>query len=181
MNDASLATYMTASKRYFLMPGYVFVSQAPAAIQTVLGSCVGVCLYDRKKKYGGMNHYLLPAPRGEPSTARYGGPAMTALFRAFIDFGSDPGDLEAQIFGGAGMPGNSQSSAIGAENVFAARKFLARHGIPVLSEDVAGNLGRKLIFLSSLNRALVYKLDSIRRADFFDYSDSRRELHGGTD
>jgi chemotaxis protein CheD len=177
MNDTSLKTFIKAANRYYLKPGYVYVCETPSAIQTVLGSCVGVCIFDRRKRYGGMNHFMLPQPLGERPTTKFGSAAMYALYRAFIDFGSNPADLEAQIYGGSGMPGNAQSKAIGAENILIARKFLTRHDIPIVSEDVAGTLGRKILFLTSLNRALVYKLADIRRADYFNYRDPRRELH----
>jgi chemotaxis protein CheD len=177
VNDTALRGILHQSVQYYLKPGYIYVSENPSAIQTVLGSCVGVCLFDKKRKYGGMNHFMLPDSEGEAATAKYGNAAMFALFNAFIDFGSQPGDLVAQIFGGAGMQANFQSQAIGRENILVARKFLSRHDIPVLSEDVSGNLGRKILFFSSLNRALVYKLGEIRKSDFFNYRDARRELH----
>ncbi len=31
-----------------------------AAVTTILGSCVAVCLWDESHGIGGMNHYLLP-------------------------------------------------------------------------------------------------------------------------
>ena len=46
--------------RHFLYPGQVFVTRDPITISTILGSCAAVCLWDRHKKAGGMNHYLLP-------------------------------------------------------------------------------------------------------------------------
>ncbi len=38
--------------QYLLKPGYVFLSQEPTLIYTVLGSAVTVCLWDRKNRYG---------------------------------------------------------------------------------------------------------------------------------
>ena len=60
-----------AATNYFLEPGYMFVSVKPAAISTVLGSCVAVCLYDRKHKIGGMNQFQFPSiHKKELATAR---------------------------------------------------------------------------------------------------------------
>ena len=40
--------------RYHLQPGYIFTSPEPALVTAVVGTCVAVCLYDRRLKYGGM-------------------------------------------------------------------------------------------------------------------------------
>ena len=40
------------------------VAAAPAKIRTLLGSCVGVVLYDRVAKLGGLAHIVLPSSRG---------------------------------------------------------------------------------------------------------------------
>ena len=50
--------------RKFIHVGEIFVGIRPTEIVTVLGSCVGVCLYDRVEMIGAMNHYLLPLWNG---------------------------------------------------------------------------------------------------------------------
>ena len=59
--------------RHFLYPGQVFVTREPIVISTILGSCAAVCLWDRHKKAGGMNHYLLPDGQADGANRlRYG-------------------------------------------------------------------------------------------------------------
>ncbi len=178
MNGENLTALVEDADRYYLKPGFVFVSEKAAAIHTVLGSCVAVCVYDRRRRYGGMNHFMLPrSPRGAP-TSKFGDAAMAALFKTFNDFGSRWEDLEAQLYGGSWLANNRQSREVGTENVQTARSYLRRYGIALVSEDVGGILGRKIVFLSELNRVFVYKLSDIRKADYFDYRDPRRELYG---
>ena len=38
------------NKKYYLKPGYIFFSSEGHILETVLGSCVSVCLFDNKKK-----------------------------------------------------------------------------------------------------------------------------------
>lgn len=38
---------------YYLHPGYIYISRQQETIQTVLGSCVAVCLWDQSQKCGG--------------------------------------------------------------------------------------------------------------------------------
>ncbi|HEX2974864.1 MAG TPA: chemotaxis protein CheD, partial [Bacteroidales bacterium] len=50
---------------HFLYPSTLFVSREPVIVNTILGSCVAVCLYDTLLKYGGINHYMLPLWNGQ--------------------------------------------------------------------------------------------------------------------
>ena len=52
------------AKRFYLHPGRLLVSTEPAAVTTILGSCVSVCLWDESRGIGGMNHHLLPDGEG---------------------------------------------------------------------------------------------------------------------
>ena len=37
------------------------ISSSPDILRTILGSCVGICLYDPELKIGGMCHIMLPS------------------------------------------------------------------------------------------------------------------------
>ena len=93
-NPAALAPeVMTSLKKgsalptgkQFLLPGQLHVAIEPTTISTILGSCVAICLWDMKKRIGGMNHYLLP--EGDASTAnrlRYGNIANPELLQQML-------------------------------------------------------------------------------------------------
>ena len=51
-------------------PGEYFVANEAIIIMRTLGSCVAVCLWDRKSRIGGLNHFMLPDGVGDSS--RYG-------------------------------------------------------------------------------------------------------------
>jgi chemotaxis protein CheD len=181
MPEMSLREYAKACAPYYLNPGFLYVAEQPTALRTVLGSCVSVCLHDKRLRYGGMNHFLLPESPERERTGRYGRPAIQALLRAFIDFGSHKPDLVAHLVGGAGMAVDSQSQKIGQMNAQIARDLLNRYGIPIVSEDVGGVIGRKVLFLTERNQLVVFKLDKIREADFYDYQDRSRTNDGSPD
>jgi chemotaxis protein CheD len=154
---------------YFLKPGYILVPEVPTVISTVLGSCVSVCLFDGSKKIGGMNHFPLPSTnKPEEATARFGNVATLALVGMMLENGSRIKDLEAQIFGGAFHP-NTCPTNIGKENVEVARMVLARKKIPVVSEDVGGEKGRKIVYDTSTNQVVVIKVEKIRQGDWYPY------------
>lgn len=158
---------------YFLKPGYIFLPARPAVVSTVLGSCVAVVLWDRKRKTGGINHFQLPTCKGEePPTARFGDASTVMLIRMMIQEGSKIKHLEAQLFGGASNRAVSPLD-VGPENIRTARRVLARHGIRVISEDVGGQLGRKLVFDTAKNEIAVLKVERVRIADWYPYDNQR--------
>jgi chemotaxis protein CheD len=53
-----------------VLPGEFFVHDEDILIMTTLGSCIAACLWDREKRVGGMNHFLLPdGGRAAPTAA----------------------------------------------------------------------------------------------------------------
>lgn len=164
---------MPVSRSYFLKPGYILIPKKPTVISVVLGSCVAVSISDKKKKISGINHFLLPYTKdSSKSTARYGNVATLALLKMMIEEGSKTKNLEAQIFGGAHNPEISREN-IGWENIRIARKVLSRKGIKIVSEDVGGEKGRKIIFDTAKNELAVLKVDNLRKGDWYPYEDDR--------
>ena len=43
-----------------VLPGEYFVHDEDMLIMTTLGSCIAACLWDRERRIGGMNHFMLP-------------------------------------------------------------------------------------------------------------------------
>jgi chemotaxis protein CheD len=162
-----------APSSYFLKPGYIYLPTEPTVVSTVLGSCVAVILWDRKRKAGGVNHFQLPTCKdaGQP-TARFGDASTGMLIRMMIEDGSRKKHLEAQIFGGAYNRAIS-SRNVGEENILTARRVLARHGIRIVSEDVGGERGRKIVYDAVLNEVAVLKVEKLRKGDWHPYHDDR--------
>jgi chemotaxis protein CheD len=155
--------------RYHLTPGNIFSCAEQAMVSAVLGTCVAVCLHDRRLKIGGMNHFLYPKSGFFGSASNDSGDvAIPALNTPRRRLGSRPEDMEAQIFGGGAARGERWGST-GGKNVKLARKILKKHGINVVSEDVGGMKGRRLIYHTGTNEALVMKTHRIRRGDYYPY------------
>jgi chemotaxis protein CheD len=147
---APVSTKALPYKEIYLHPGQMYVSREPVQISMILGSCAGVCLYDRRRAIGGATHYMLPqwAGPGTPST-RYGDVALDVLLKQFQEHGSGPKDLEAKIFGGACMfavfrAENGSDDHIGSRNVNMALQTFLQLGIVIASRDTGGENGRKI-------------------------------------
>jgi chemotaxis protein CheD len=137
-------------KEVYLHPGQTYISAEPVQISMILGSCAGVCLYDRRQTIGGATHYMLPQWEGPgvPST-RYGDIALNALLKQFQTHGSVPTDLEAKVFGGACMFAafrveNGGEGHIGSRNIQLAIQTFLRLGIAIAAKDTGGENGRKI-------------------------------------
>lgn len=130
--------------------GQWVVAAAPRRIRSLLGSCVGVVLYDAKAKLGGVAHVVLPDSRGE--TANPGKyvdtaiPGMLSDLRRMSGGIAAAGRITAKLVGGAAMFQGENPINIGGMNQAAAERVLARLGIPVLARDLGGDAGRKLVF-----------------------------------
>jgi chemotaxis protein CheD len=148
------------------------MSKKPALIQTVLGSCVSVCLWDKERRLGVMNHFVYPSIRVKSkATPVYGNIATRAAIRMMEQAGSDRSSMEAHILGGAhpGVhPANNPANNTGKKNISIARKVLALHGINVASEDVGGTMGRKIVFDTDSGHVAVLKVYKIRESDWYE-------------
>jgi chemotaxis protein CheD len=127
-----------------------YVTTTPTEIITVLGSCVAVCLLDKKRLIAGMNHYLLPLWNGSGlKSLKYGNVSIVRMIEEMEKKGANIRDMEAKIFGGA-IINISDRISVGPKNVQVALDMMQEYKIPVIASDVGGDRGRKIIF-SSVN------------------------------
>jgi chemotaxis protein CheD len=170
MNDDNRSL---SAGNYLVKPGYIYIADPQTVMSTVLGSSVSVCLFDRKRKVAGMNHFRLPYTKDpKNATAEYGNVATLTLIRMMIHDGSDVKHLEAQVFGGACNTEISKKD-IGRENAAVAKKVLLRENIRIVSEDIGGEKGRKIVFDPVKNETAVIKVDKLRKGDWFPYENDR--------
>lgn len=143
--------------RKFIHVGEIFVGIKPTEIVTVLGSCVGVCLFDKVELIGGMNHYLLPLWNGNGlESPKYGNIAIPKLIENMENIGCLRRNMEAKIFGGANIHrNNSEGQLVGQRNILIAKEILREWGIPIRAEDTGGNNGRRIMMISDANRVIL--------------------------
>jgi chemotaxis protein CheD len=149
---------VTEVHEHFLFPNTIYVSNTPARIQTILGSCVAVCLFDQVLGYGAINHYMLPWWSGESiPSPKYGDIAVIRLIESMTQLGCQKANLVAKVFGGADQLtiGN-----IGAKNVATAERILARESIRIIASSTGGTFGRIIVFHTDTNKILLKYLSS---------------------
>lgn len=122
----------------------------PAILRTILGSCVGICIYDRMKKIGGLAHILLPNDTSNGATPeKFADTAVPYMVQLLLKEGAKKEFMSAKIAGGASMfkfEANVSLGQIGDRNVEEVKKALQKLQIPILEEDTGGNAGRVIDF-----------------------------------
>lgn len=140
------------------------IASSPDIIRTILGSCVGICLYDPKICIGGLSHIMLPLANGSKiNKKKYADTAIPLLLEEMERNRAIRKRIVAKIVGGSSMFKMSKDcmmAKIGDRNVEAAKQLLQDLNIHILSEDVGGDYGRTIDFfvengmikIKSLNR-----------------------------
>ncbi len=118
--------------------------QSPLVLQAYLGTCLGVALYDAKRKAGGMIHILLPEPPGSSGTdmpEKYASTGIPMLIKQLTDLGCTPENLKASIAGGALVGPVSQQDIgldIGGRAADIAQSIFKETGIEVIKSETGG-------------------------------------------
>lgn len=158
-------------QKYYLHPGFIFVSEQPYYIHTVLGSCVSVCVWDVVRKYGGMNHYIYSKPSGNEYNARFGTVSIRHLLTLMAENGSLAQNLRAHIVGGGYS--TFAGPSIGEANREVAEEILEKNGILIVTKDTGGQTGRKVVFNNYNGEIIVYKGVEVRRGDWYNGSEKQ--------
>lgn len=156
-------------------PGEFYVTTQNELIMTVLGSCISVCIRDKRFGIAGMNHFLLPL-KGEhmehalengsnfihandiSSAARYGNWSMEYLINGILKQGGSKKNLEIKVFGGGAVLETISSMSVGQENINFVQDYLVREELKCSSIDVGGVYPRKILYYPETGRVRVKKL-----------------------
>jgi chemotaxis protein CheD len=139
-----------------VLPGEFFVSDEDMLIVTTLGSCIAACLWDRERRIGGMNHFMLPEGQGD--SGRYGSYAMELLINQLMKRGASRSSLEAKVFGGGAVIASMTSLNVGERNTHFVIDYLQTERIPVVSKDVLDTCARKVCMLPHSGKVLMKRL-----------------------
>jgi len=131
-----------------ILPGEVYVTKNHELISTLLGSCIAVCMRDKTKKIGGMNHFKLPKPANkgfDDENTNYGIYAMELLINEILKNGGNKINLEATVFGGGNMT-KSLTADIGGKNTEFVLDFLRQESIPIIDRDTGHNAAQQIYY-----------------------------------
>jgi chemotaxis protein CheD len=131
----------------------VKLTRAPDKLMTAgLGSCIGICIYDRSLKLAALAHIMLPSSvqaKNAQNRAKFADSAIEMVLEDLVKEGASRSRLQSKIAGGAQMfkfSGESEIMKIGERNAIAVVENLEKHRIPLLGKDTGGNYGRTITF-----------------------------------
>ena len=149
-----------------MLPGEFFVYNEDILIMTTLGSCIAACIWDRDRRVGGMNHFMLPEGTGD--SGRYGSFAMDQLIGELVKRGATRSSMEAKVFGGGAVLGGMNTINVGQRNTSFVLDYLRTERIPVVSKDVLEIYPRKVCFLPASGKAMVKRLAATHSEAFVE-------------
>lgn len=167
-----------------VLPGEFYVSMQEEMISTVLGSCVSACIHDRRLRIGGMNHFMLPEPRGDQGgerdawsvtvgrAARYGNDAMEHLINAILKAGGRREDMEVKVFGGGRVL--AQMTDVGQRNIEFVKRYIATERLALAASDLGDVYPRQVQFFPATGKVRVRQLR--RSTDVLLVDDERQYL-----
>jgi len=126
------------------------IDTAPNTLRTILGSCIGICIYDPVVRLGGLSHIMLPSSKNPTvNIKKYADSAIPYMIDEMIKRGADRKRMIAKIAGGSTMFRHTENTLmgdIGKNNIVSTKEILARLNIRIVSEDVGGDYGRTIDF-----------------------------------
>jgi chemotaxis protein CheD len=130
--------------------GGLAVAMGDGVLRTLLGSCVGLALYDPRRKVGGLAHVVLPQSSGGGGPpGKFMDTAIPALLREMEALGGGALKPEARMAGGANMFKTTVTNTVGRQNIEACDRLLDAHGIPVAGRHCGGEQGRRMMLDTS--------------------------------
>ena len=114
-------------------------------LRTLLGSCIGLALHDRRHRIGGLAHIVLPQARGTSALlGKFADTAIPALIEQMEKLVVGKLNLRAKMIGGASMFTATKASMIGQQNIEASERILGEMGIPIVGSQCGGEKGRRV-------------------------------------
>jgi chemotaxis protein CheD len=152
-----------------ILPGEYYVTIHDELITTVLGSCVSACIRDKVFGIGGMNHFMLPANKGEEvssfggagESTRYGNFAMEQMINDILKNGGHRKNLEIKVFGGGKVLKNMSTLDIGQKNIDFILQYIKDESLKLTADDLGDVYPRKVIFFPTTGKVRVKKLRSM--------------------
>lgn len=127
--------------------GEIAVARDQGTLRTLLGSCIGLAMYDRRLKVAALAHIVLPESRGNTNLpGKFADTAVPEVIRRLEALArGEPLRLSAKIAGGANMFGNAgRAMPIGEQNIAAVEHLLDQQRIAVVGRAVGGMQGRRM-------------------------------------
>ena len=153
----------------YLKAGEMHFTDSPTLVITLLGSCLSVTMFSRRKGLGGICHGLLPQCGGRKQCDnkclegfKYVECSIRKMGELFDRHGAKRSEIEVKVFGGADMFSRQITTrgtvSVGQQNIQIAEKIIVSEGLTTLKTDVGGMRGRKIFFYTDTGEVFLKRL-----------------------
>ena len=138
------------TKDYIAAGSYQLAAGPPRLLTALLGTCVGIAIFDKQAGVGGLLHLLLPEPTGAApiwQPVNYATTGLPLFLEALSQAGADRKRLTAVIAGGALYAPISRQDLemdIGGRTTEAAIRILQKEQIAIIKTETGGCCGASL-------------------------------------
>lgn len=146
------------------------VSNDPESVLVTyaLGSCIGVCMFDRVAQVAGLLHIMLPdsaldAGKAGARPCMFADTGVRYLIQEMLAKGAAKKHLTVRLAGGAQVVEGKDVFNIGKRNYTAVRKVLWKEGLLVDGELVGGDVSRTVRLEVATGRVLIREAGSTDR------------------
>jgi chemotaxis protein CheD len=156
----------------YLEPGEVYLAESSTTIVTVLGSCLAVTMWVPRLRVGIICHALLPQCLTWNKCRdhcrerfRYLHCTIPWMIEQLRRLAVRRREVEIKLFGGGKMNISSlhdgEYAQVGEKNAALALKIFQEEGLVVVSQDLGGTQGRKIIFHTETGEVLLKRIKSL--------------------
>ena len=150
------------------------VAKDDGVLRTLLGSCIGLALYDGAHKVAGLAHVVLPRSQGATDVpGKFVDTAVPVLLREMTRLAGGAILPTARIVGGANMFATDLVRTIGRQNIEASEQVLDQMGIPVVGRHCGGEQGRRMT-VDSTSGLITIEIVGKDPIELHDQAKSRR-------
>jgi len=151
----------------FLKPGEMVLREEPMIVTTLLGSCVAVIMFSPRLRLGAICHAVLPSCRkempcshGHLDSGKYVECAIRSMLDGFLARGVAKNEIVVKLFGGSDMfdTASVRSQSVGRQNMQMALRILEGQSVRVVTQDMGGQRGRKIIFHTHTGEVFLKRL-----------------------
>lgn len=122
-------------------------AKAPSCLTAVLGSGIGIAIYEPGSDFGMLAHTMLPDSRGRPAKpGKFVDTAVPYMIDELTRQGAQRNDLVAKVAGASSMFGQPSLLEICDANRQAAIEAIRSAGISLLGTSLGGSKGRRVRF-----------------------------------
>ncbi len=159
----------------YLRPCEIYFTDKPALVSTVLGSCISVTMFNASSGTSAICHGMLPQCRTNEVHScgnmkcselhKYVDCSIRIMINKMKASGIKRSDIEVKIFGGSEMVAvkrrTSDWKTVGQENIMTATSLIYKEKLNLVSYDVGGTAGRKILFNTKTGEVFMKRVNNI--------------------